>query len=121
MLQELDLPACFAESAAMGRADFCEHWRDAAFAQALSMWLGTVALVPLDDLWLVERTAPLAPDMWNSLDQCIELRNVVTVCAAQDERERDALRVDDDVVLSAELAPVRGIRACFFPASMARI
>src|SRR5450830_902200 len=59
--------------------------------------------------------------MWNGLDQSIELRNVVAVGAGQDDRERDTLRVDDEVVLAAELAPVRGIRASFFPASMARI
>lgn len=62
----------------------------------------------------------LAPNVWNGLDQCIELGNVVAVCAGQDDRERDALRVDDEVVLAAELAPVRGIGAGFFPASMAR-
>src|SRR5580698_6309235 len=117
----LDLPTRFAESAAMGRANFCEHGRDATFAQALPMWLGTVAPVALNDLRLVQGTSPFAPDRWNGLDQCIELRNVVAVCAGQDDRERDALRVDDEVVLAAELAPVRGIRAGFFPASMARI
>jgi FixJ family two-component response regulator len=56
---------------------------------------------------------PLAPDACNGLDQRVELRNVVTVCAGQDDRERDALRVDDEVVLAAGLAPVRGIRAGF--------
>ena len=117
----LDLPTRFAESAAMGGANFCEHGRDATFAQALPMWLGTVAPVALNDLRLVQGTSPFAPDRWNGLDQCIELRNVVAVCAGQDDRERDALRVDDEVVLAAELAPVRGIRAGFFPASMARI
>ena len=63
---------------------------------------------------------PFAQDAWNAQDQCVELRNVVTVCAGQDDRERDTLRVDDKVVLAAELAPVRWIRAGFFPVSMAR-
>src|SRR5450830_2108680 len=85
------------------------------------MWLGTVASVALNNVRLVQGAAPFAPDIWNSLDQCIELRNVVAVCAGQDDRERDALCVDDEVVLAAELAPVRGIGASFFPASMARI
>ncbi len=89
----LDLPTCFAESAAMGRANFCEQGRDATFAQALPMWLGTVAPVALNDLRLVQGTPPFAPDMWNGLDQRIELGNVVAVCAGQDDRERDALRV----------------------------
>lgn len=38
----------------------------------------------------------------------------------QDDRERDVLRVDDRVMLAAELAPVRWVRTGFFPASMAR-
>jgi len=105
----------------MGRADFCEHRRDASLAQALPMGFGTVAPVALHDLRLVQRTSPLAPDVWNGIDQCIELGNVVTVGSTQDDRERDALRVDDEVVFAAEFAPVRGIRAGFFPASTARI
>ena len=49
----LDLPTRCAKSAAMERADFCEHWRDATFAQALPMWLGTVATVALNNVRLV--------------------------------------------------------------------
>jgi hypothetical protein len=41
----LDLPTRFAESAAMGRANVWEEGRDATFAQALTMWFGTVAPV----------------------------------------------------------------------------
>jgi hypothetical protein len=117
----LDLPTRFAESAAMGRANFCKHGCDATLTQALPMRLGAVAPVALNDSRLVQGPARFAPDGWNGLDQCIELRQVVAVCASQDDRERDALRVNDEVVLAAELAPVRGIRASFFPASMARI
>ena len=117
----LDLPTRFAEPAAMGRANFYEQGCDATFAQALTMWFGTVAPVALNDLRIVQGTSPFAPDMWNGLDQCIGQRNVVAACAGQDDRERDALRVDDEVVFVAELAPVRGIWAGVFPASMARI
>lgn len=117
----LHWPTCFSQSTAVWRADFCEHRRDAALAQALPTGLRTVAPVALSDLRLAQRTSPLAPDVWNSIDQRIKLGNVVTVCCTQDDRERDALRVDDEVVFAAELAPVRGIRAGFFPASTARI
>src|ERR1700729_4056209 len=73
----LDLPSRFAESAAMGRANFCEQGRDATFTQALPMWLGTVAPVALNDLRLVQRTSPFAPDRWNGLDPGTEPRNGV--------------------------------------------
>jgi hypothetical protein len=44
----------------------------------------------------------------------------MAVCARQDDAERDALRIDDDMVFAAEFAPVRGVWACFFPAYNAR-
>ena len=113
-------PARFAESTAVRRADLGKHGRDAALAQALSVWLGTVAPVALDNLRLAQRAAVLSANGRNRLDQRIELRDVVAVRAAQDDRERDALGVDDEVMLAAELAPVRWVRASFFPASMAR-
>ena len=113
-------PARFAESAAVRRADLGKHGGDAAPAQALPVWLGTVAPVALDDFRLAQRTSVLSANGRNRLDQCIELRDVVAVRSAQDDRERDALGVDDEVMLAAELAPVRWVRAGFFPASMAR-
>jgi hypothetical protein len=79
----LDLPTCFAESAAIGRAKFCEQGRDATFTQALPMWLGTVTPVALNDLRRVQGTPPFSLAMWNGLDQRIDLRNVVAVRAAQ--------------------------------------
>lgn len=111
----LHWPPCFSQSTAVRRADFCEQRRDAALTQALPMGFGTVAPVALDDFRLVQRTSPLTPDVGNGINQRIKLGNVVTVCCTQDDCERDALRVDDEVVFAAELAPVRGIRAGFFP------
>lgn len=114
-------PTCFAQPTPVRCADFCEHRRDASLTQALPMGFGTVAPVALHNLRLVQRTPPLASDVWNGIDQRVELGNVVTVRCTQDDRERDALRVDDEVMFAAELAPVRGIRAGFFPARTARI
>ncbi len=114
-------PARFAEPAAMRRADFGKHGRDAAAtAQALSVWLGTVAPVALNDIRLAQMASALSTYGRNRLDQRIELRDVVAIRAGQDDGERDALRIDDEVMLAAELAPVRWVRASFFPANMAR-
>ena len=117
----LDWPSRFAEATSVGRTDFCEHRRDAAVSQTLSMGFRAVAPVALNDLRSMQGTPPLATNVRNSLDQRIKLGDVVAVCRAQDDRERDTLRVDDEVVFAAGLAPVRGIRAGFFPASTARI
>lgn len=113
-------PTCFAKTTAVRRANLGQHGRDASLAQALSVWLGTVAPVALDDFRLAQRASAHSAKGGNRLNQRIELRDVVAVRAAQDDRERDALRVDDEVMLAAELAPVRWVRAVFFPASMAR-
>ena len=90
------------------------------FLKTLSMGFGTVASVALNDLGFTQRTPRLATNRRNGLDQRIELRDVVAIRRGQDDRERDALRVDDEVVFTAELAPVGRIRAGFFPAITAR-
>ncbi len=114
-------PTCFAKSAAMRRAELGEQGRDTTLAQALTMRLRTVSPVALDDFRLAQRPAAPAADGRNCLDQCIKPGHVVAVRTGQDDRERDALRIDDEVVLAAELAPVRWVRTGFFPAAMARI
>jgi hypothetical protein len=116
----LDDPARLAQPATMGRAEFGEQGCNAALAQALPVWLGTVATVTLNNFRLAQRTPTLSANGRNRLDQHVELGDVVPIRGGQDDRERDALCVDDDVVLAAELAPVRRVRAGFFPASMAR-
>ncbi|AOJ10137.1 hypothetical protein WS71_23170 [Burkholderia mayonis] len=104
----------------MRRADFGKQGRDAALAQALPVWLGTVAPVTLSNFWFAQRASTFSSNGRNRLDQRIELRDVVAIRGSQDDRERDALRVDDEVMLTAELAPVRWVRAGFFPASIVR-
>lgn len=111
----LDGPTRFAQTTAMGRANLCKHRRDAALSQALSMCFRTVAPITLNDLRFMQWASPLASNVWNGIDECIKLGDVVAVRLAQDDRERDTFRVDDEVMFAAELAPVRWIRAVFFP------
>lgn len=51
--------------------------------------------------------AALAADRRDGLDQRDQLGDVVAVAAGGDCREREAVRLDDQVVLAAGLAPVR--------------
>lgn len=113
-----DEPARFAEATAVRRTDFGKQGRDAAFAQTLPVRLGTVGPVALNNLRLAQRTSAFSPDGRNRLNQRIELRDVVAIRGSQDGRERDTLRIDDEVVLAAELAPVRWVRAGFFPRAL---
>lgn len=50
--------------------------------------------------------AALAADRRDGLDQRDQLGDVVAVAAGGDCRERDAVRLDDQMVLAAGLAPV---------------
>ena len=113
-------PTRLTQAAAVRRADFGELWNDTPLAQALTVFLRTVASVTLDDFGLAQRTPGLATNRRNRLDQRVELRNVVAIGRSQDDRERDALRVGDEVVLTAELAPVGRVWTSFFPAITAR-
>ena len=97
----LDWPTRFAQATAMGRANLCEHRRDAALSQTLSMGFRTVAPVALNDLRFMQWTPPLASNAWNGIDEGIELGDIVAVRPAQDDRERDAFRVDDEAVFAA--------------------
>ena len=83
----LDWPTRFAQATAMGRANLCEHRRDAALSQALSMGFRTVAPVALNDLRFVQWTSPLASNVWNGIDECIKLSDVVAVRPTQDDRD----------------------------------
>ncbi len=65
----LDWPTRFAEVTSVGRTDFCEHRRDAAVFQTLSMEFRAVAPVALNDLRSMQGASPLATNVRNSLDQ----------------------------------------------------
>src|SRR5262249_16935718 len=51
--------------------------------------------------------------MRDAVQQWEQVGNVVTVCSRKRNRQRDAVGVSQEVVLAAELAPIRGIWAGF--------
>jgi hypothetical protein len=110
-------PTRFAQSAAMRRADFGKQGRDATFSQALTVRLETVAPVTLDNMRFMQGSAWFAANIWYRGYQCIKLGNVVPVRAAQDDLERDALCVDDEVrwCLLPSLRRSVGFGPSFFP------
>jgi len=117
----LDDPTRFTQTATVRCAQPGKQRSDATLAQASAVRVGTIATVALHDFWLAQRASALAAHAGNRVYRRIQLGDIVNIRTSQDDRERDALRVDDDVVLAAELAPVRRIGACFFPAAIARI
>ncbi len=110
-----DDPARFTEATAMRRTDFGKQRRDAAFAQVLPVWLGTVAAVTLNDFRFALRASASSSNGRNRLGQRIELRNVVAIRSSRDDRERDALRVDDGGGLLPSLRRSVGFVPVFAP------
>lgn len=80
-----------------------------AGAAAAAMIIG---LVGVQLVWPATRPARLASDGRDRVEQVLEGPAVVSVGAAQQEGERDAASVGDEVALGARLAAVRRVRAC---------
>jgi len=74
------------------------------------VWVGfmVVAAIRVQVLRAPWWLPAVAADRWDSLDQRDELGYVVAVAAGGNRGQRDGVRVDDDMVLAAGLAPVRG-------------
>ncbi len=70
-------PAKFAETAAMFGAALRNDRLDAAFAQSLTMRVGIVAPISIDDLGLLKRPAACTADRRNRVDERQQLGDVV--------------------------------------------
>ncbi|VVE59319.1 hypothetical protein PSP20601_05504 [Pandoraea sputorum] len=119
-MSTLDNPAEFAQATAV----FCpapgEHRFDAALAKPLTMRLGIVATVCVDDFGLQKRLAAHAANGWDRVDERQQLGDVVAVRAGQHCADGDAICIDEDVMLGTWSRAIRGVRARFLPASTAR-
>ena len=69
---------------------------------------------------VVQRPTRFTRQMRDRLDQRQQLRDVVAVGLGQDGAQRNALRVDAEVVLAARLAAIGWVRSSFFPPCTAR-
>ena len=116
----LDDPTLLAEAAFMRSAPFREDRVAAELTESVSMWLRVVAPVSLDTLWAPSRSADLASDGGDRVDQWEELREVVLVRSSHPASERDSIRGGDDVVLRACLRAIRRVGPGLLPPFIAR-
>lgn len=86
---------------------------DAHSVQAPAILVGIVGTIGLQTRWALDRMARFAGDRRNGLDQGQELGYVVLVRPGEDERERDALRFDCQVVLGTRARAIGGVGSCF--------
>lgn len=91
----------------------------------VAVTLVVVAAVGVEVLRAAQRLAAFASDRRDGSDQWDQLSHVVAVAAGQRGGQRDAMGLDDHVVLAAGLAPVHrgraGGRTTFHRPQMARV
>ena len=87
----------------------CAAWLRPArspFPERAPVRLAVIGAVALHLVGLAARAPALASDRRDALDQVEQLRDVVAVRPRQARRERDALRLDQQVVLAAQLGAI---------------
>ncbi|CAG4923150.1 hypothetical protein R52603_05138 [Paraburkholderia saeva] len=98
----------------------CDHRFDAAFAQSLTMRVGIVTTIGIDDLGSLKWSAARAADRGNRVNERQQLGDIVAVRAGQDGADGNAIGVYEDMVLGTGSRAIRGVRASFSPAPTAR-
>ena len=85
---------------------------DARGVEWAAILVVVVAAVGLHEAPFRQRSAALAADRRDRLDQAQKLGDAVSIGASEDYRERDALRFGDEMVLGARASAIGGIRSC---------
>jgi len=116
----LDDPTGFSQAAAMFGIAFGNDRFNGEGAQQPAMRLGVVGTVTLNRLRALSGSARFASNRRNGLNQRQKLRHIVGVGPGNYARERDALRVGENVVLAPRLTAIGWVRSSFFPRCMAR-
>lgn len=89
------------EASAVGFAPSCDHGPEAALPELAAVDVVVVAAVGQQSVRASAGSADPARDGRDLVEQGQQLGDVVAVAAGQRDRERDALAVDDEVVLAA--------------------
>jgi hypothetical protein len=113
-------PAGFSQPTAVRLAALGQQGPDAPKPQLAAVRLGIVGAVALHAVRPSARSARLASNRTDAIHQRQQLGHVVAVGRRDLASERNALRVGNQVVLAAQLAAVRGIRAGVRPPPTAR-
>ena len=116
----LDHPASFSQPTAMFGVATGKQSVNAAISQSIPMRLGIVAAIALYEVGFATRTSALAGDGRNSIHQRQQLRDVVAVSFGENDTQRNALRIAEEVVLRARLTAIGWVRSSFFPPCTAR-
>lgn len=116
----LDDVAEDAQAGAVWLAPSGDHGADPALPEQAAVLVVVVAAVGQECVGASAGSTDLARDGRNLVEQRLELGDVVAVSAGQGHCERDALSVDDEVVLAARTCAVDRAGPAFGPRRAAR-
>lgn len=108
-------PSGLAQIAAMASAASGDLMTNTLPLQSLPVLVTVVAAIGLHALGFVKWPSAFAYNWSQAFEQRHELRDVVAIGLGQNHIERDALRIDEKVVLAARLAAIGWVRSSFFP------
>ena len=111
----LHYPPVDAQPAAMAGRTLCQDGLDSQGLQHSPMRPRVIGSVTLNSVWSTARPASLATHRRNSCHQRQQLGHVMTVSLGQNSGQGESIGVSNQVVLTARLAPVRGIGPRFSP------
>lgn len=111
----LDHPPVDAQTAAVGGAASGDDGEDPAGPDLGAVDVVVVAAVGEYRIGLAARPSRPASDWWDGVEQGHELGDIVAVAAGENDRERGAVTVGDQVMLGAGPSPVDRRRACLEP------
>ncbi len=108
-------PAVSAQSGAVPGAAAGDGRHDASGADLVAVDVVVVAAVREERVRLATGTANPAADRWDRVEQGKQLGDVVAVATCQQDRERGAVAVGDEMVFRAGPTPVDRRRARVLP------
>ncbi|MBB5503537.1 hypothetical protein HDG37_007779 [Paraburkholderia sp. MM5384-R2] len=115
-----DDPTDFAEAATVEFAASGNRCGDAGSVQRSPVLIVVVSPVCINSGRLAKRSATHAANRRDGIDKRKQLRDVVTVRACQDDRERRTVGVGGKVVFGTGSRAIGGVRSSFSPAPTAR-
>ena len=113
-------PTIDTQAASVFSPSFSQQGDNSSVTKLSPMWLRVIAPVAKKAVGMLKRSANLACDWRDTVNQRQKLRDVVTVGAGQYHRKRNTIGICYQMMFRAFFTPIRGIWACFCPPKTAR-
>ena len=112
--------ATYPQTTSIAGAPSSQEGLNDSSAKPTTMRLTVVSAIPQHRSRTPERSADLACNRRNRIDQRQQLCDIVTIRPRQSDGQRDAIGVGHQMVFRAFFAAIRAVGACFRPPKIAR-